>query len=314
MSPEYNCPEQKLRQKSIERQVFRLLVKEDFRCFIRNTEYCQDYYIDSDTYTQIPESVGCFYRDAHWVVYETDERSNPVLEIHFITSPEAFQNAASRRKLVYSLSDTLSCLSHEPVDILALQEERQLVKNALKTLSTIQELLVLTDHPESISQDIEILQSALSKDTEKLQVIQATDIKHELDYFAGPHYCDSLNPIVREALRIAYHERCVACGMYLTRRDMMVERIINYEELKYHPELSDYIKALKYSGIDLGNLDFIENYMPVCTSCSRAFNRRQTTESLYYRQKYAIERTPVVLRCMGKLGDIAAAPSFGDMS
>lgn len=313
MSPEYNYPEQTLTQNNMERQIFRLLVKEDFRCFIRNTEYCQDFFIDSDTFIQIPESVGCFYRDAHWVVYETDERSNPVLEKSFTSSPEAFQNAASRRKLVYSLSCELSCLSHEPVDIQSLQEERRLVKKALKMLSTIQELLVLTDHPESINKDIEILQSALSEDTKKLQEIQATDIKHALDHVAGPHYCDSTNPIVREALRMAYHERCVDCGMDLTQRHMMVDRIINYGELKYHPELSDYIKALNYSGIDLGNLDFIENYMPVCTSCSMAFNRCLTTESLYRRQKYAIERTPVVLRFMGKLGDIAAAPSFGDM-
>lgn len=162
---------------SRERAVFRILLKENFRSFLKTSENINDFFLDSDRHVQIPFSVGCLYSSGTWEIYETDERGICVCEKRFSSTIDAFQDAASRRNLIFFPSMIVEDTATPPCSIEQFEKEIDLVHNAYKTLKIIARFLRLTDHPHSVDDDLSTLLVCMLEDISKLSSVKIQSIR-----------------------------------------------------------------------------------------------------------------------------------------
>lgn len=140
-----------------------LLLREEFRRMLLSTDYSRDYFIDDDTYVDIPESVGVFRSGMNWTVYETDERGHAILKRKHANPAEAFRDAASRRKLSFTPSEVAQSVLHDSLSKEQLSKQLRAVRLAIQNLEKVDQLMCLTENPDAVKEDILILKTEESR-------------------------------------------------------------------------------------------------------------------------------------------------------
>lgn len=143
--------------------VYGLLLREDFRRMLIRTECGRDYFTDSDTYVRAPESVGCFRTGATWIVYETDERGTPIIERQYNDPFLAFQDAASRRGLQFNSSESTRLVLHKSLSEEQISKVLHEIRFAISNLEKVDQLMRLTDRPNAVKEDIQVLVEASNR-------------------------------------------------------------------------------------------------------------------------------------------------------
>lgn len=138
--------------------LYGLLLREEFRQMLLHTEYGRDYFLDDNTYVDIPESVGCFRTGARWTVYETDERGKHVLKQRFDNPFLAYLDAASRRKLSFTPSEVAQSVLRDTLSREQLSKQLRAVRLAIQNLKKVDQLMCLTENPDAVKEDIRILE------------------------------------------------------------------------------------------------------------------------------------------------------------
>jgi len=137
--------------------VYGLLLREDFRRMLIHTKYGRDYFTDSNTHVRIPESVGCYRDGATWLVYETDERGTPILECKFTDPLIAYQNAASRRGLQFTPSESTQSVLRKSLTEEHLSKVLREIRLTIRNLEKVDQILQLTGQPDAVKEDIQLL-------------------------------------------------------------------------------------------------------------------------------------------------------------
>ncbi len=139
--------------------MYGLLLREEFRQMLLHTEVGCDYFIDDDTYVEIPESVGCFRTGTKWTVYETDERGAAILKMKHDNPAEAFRDAASRRKLSFTPGEAAQSVLHDSLSREQLSKQLRNIRLAIQNLKKVDELMCLTENPDAVKEDIRVLKN-----------------------------------------------------------------------------------------------------------------------------------------------------------
>lgn len=143
--------------------IYGLLLREDFRHMLASTEYGRDYFTDSNSYVHVPESIGCFRNERVWIVYETDEIGTPIIERQFEDPLLAYQDAASRKGLHFSPRYSTSAILLRPISEKYALRALRTIRAAISTLKRIDKLMQITDQPDALKEDIQLLMDTANK-------------------------------------------------------------------------------------------------------------------------------------------------------
>ena len=138
--------------------LYRIFAKEDFRSFLLENGI-NSVVLDNDSFSERPNSVGCFFQNGHWITYETDERSMVVEKASFQSEEDAFQNIAEKYSLSYKTIQRPDWLWHLldislPNDVF---EVTQLIEKYLTQYRVLSEKLAGTKAQDAINKDVRFL-------------------------------------------------------------------------------------------------------------------------------------------------------------
>lgn len=169
--------------------IYGMLLREEFRQMLLHTEYGRDYYLDDPTYVDIPESVGCFRtwtewklgfqtngnslyirQRALWTVYETDERGRHILIREHEDPLAAYQDAASRRRLLFFPSETAKSVLRDSQSQEQLSRELRTIRLTIQSLKKVDQLMCLTENPDAVKLDLIILEKAAGRIEKEMSI------------------------------------------------------------------------------------------------------------------------------------------------